>query len=89
MGEIRLHHISDEELVVGALLGDLGAFDELVYRFRRAVVLVAQQITGSRDTAEDVAQDTFLIAFKALPQLKAPAKFPAGSAPSPAAALSA
>lgn len=65
----------EEELVVYALLGSLEAFDELVRRFRPAVVLVANQVLPSRSAAEDVAQEAFLLAFKALPQLKDRAKF--------------
>ena len=67
--------ITDEELVLATLLGDLDAFDELVRRFRGAVVLVAAQTLGSRAQAEDVAQEAFLLAFKALPQLQDPARF--------------
>src|SRR5438067_2252887 len=67
--------IGDAELVLGALIGDLEAFDELVRRFWNAVVVVARQELRTREAAEDVAQDTFLIAFKALPQLDDPEKF--------------
>jgi RNA polymerase sigma-70 factor (ECF subfamily) len=61
--------------VLGALLGDLRSFDELVRRFRGAVLAVAYQALGSREAAEDVAQESFLLAFKALPQLTETAKF--------------
>ena len=66
----------DEVLVVAAILGDLDAFDELVLRYRAAVVRAAQAIVG-REYAEDVAQDALLLAFKALPSIEEPAKFPA------------
>jgi RNA polymerase sigma-70 factor (ECF subfamily) len=66
----------DEVLVVAAILGNLGAFDELVLRYRAAVVRAAQAIVGRND-AEDVAQDAFLLAFKALPSIEDPTKFPA------------
>ena len=66
----------DALLVIAALLGDLVAFETLVCRYRGAVTLVAQQILGSRAAAEDVAQDTFVIAFQALPDLDDPARFP-------------
>jgi RNA polymerase sigma-70 factor (ECF subfamily) len=62
-------------LVLAALLGDLTAFDELVRRFRGGLILMAQQILGSRAAAEDVVQDVFLLAFKALPQLQEPSRF--------------
>src|SRR5919202_1141024 len=68
--------VPDEVLVVAAMLGDLSAFDELCARYRAAVVRAAQGIVGRAD-AEDVAQDTLLIAFKALPTLEVPAKFAA------------
>ena len=67
--------ISDEELVVSAAYGDLDAFDELVRRYRYAVVMVALDIVGSHEVAEDAAQDSFLLAYKALPQLADPSKF--------------
>src|ERR671938_507069 len=66
----------DEVLVVGAILGNLEAFEELVLRYRPAVVRLARTIVGS-DDAEDVAQDALLLAFKALPGIEEPRKFPA------------
>lgn len=67
---------ADELLVVAAIVGDLGAFDELASRYRTAVVRLAQSIVG-RETAEDVAQDALLLAFKALPTIEDPKKFAA------------
>ena len=66
----------DEVLVVAAILGNLDAFDELVSRYRAAVVRAAQAIVG-REDAEDVAQDSLLLAFKALPSIEDPGKFAA------------
>ena len=66
----------DELLVVAAILGDLEAFGELASRYRAAVVRTAQAIVGPAD-AEDVAQDALLLAFKALPSIEEPARFPA------------
>src|SRR5215831_9070944 len=66
----------DEILVVAAIVGDLGAFDQLVLRYRPAVVRLAQSIVG-REHAEDVAQDALLLAFKALPTIEEPTKFAA------------
>ena len=66
----------DEILVVAAILGDLAAFDVLVRRYRSAVFRTARAIV-SADDAEDVAQEALLLAFKALPSLEEPAKFPA------------
>jgi RNA polymerase sigma-70 factor, ECF subfamily len=66
----------DELLVVAAILGNLEAFEELVLRYRPAVVRLARTIVGS-DYAEDVAQDSLLLAFKALPSIEEPGKFAA------------
>lgn len=63
------------ELVMAALLGDLDAFDSLVRRFRGAVIIVAEETLRCRDQAEDVAQEVFVLAFKALPQLRDPTRF--------------
>ena len=66
----------DEVLVVAAIIGDLQAFDQLVLRYRAAVARVVTGIVG-REDAEDVAQDAWLLAFKALPSIEDPRKFAA------------
>jgi DNA-directed RNA polymerase specialized sigma24 family protein len=43
----------DEVLVMAAILGDLEAFEELVLRYRAAVIRVARTIVGD-NYAEDV-----------------------------------
>src|SRR6476619_128945 len=66
----------DAVLVIGAILGNLEAFEELVVRYRPAVVRLARTIVGA-DHAEDVAQDALLLAFKALPGIEEPRRFAA------------
>jgi len=66
----------DELLVLAAILGNLEAFEQLVVRYRPAVVRLARTIVGA-DDAEDVAQDSLLLAFKALPTIEEPRKFAA------------
>src|SRR5215510_5620467 len=66
----------DELLVIGAILGNLDALEELVVRYRPAVVRLARTIVGTNN-AEDVAQDSLLLAFKALPTIDEPRKFAA------------
>jgi len=66
----------DELLVIAAILGNLEAFEQLVVRYRPAVVRLARSIVGT-DHAEDVAQDALLLAFKALPSIDEPRKFAA------------
>src|SRR4026208_2454922 len=64
----------DELLVIEAILGNLEAFEELVRRYRPAVVRLARAVVAA-DCAEDVAQDSLLVAFKALPGIEEPRKF--------------
>ena len=66
----------DEVLVLGAILGNLDAFEQLVVRYRPAVVRLARSVVGA-DDAEDVAQDALLLAFKALPSIEEPRRFAA------------
>jgi RNA polymerase sigma-70 factor (ECF subfamily) len=66
--------LPDELLVIEAILGDLEAFEQLVLRYRAAVVRLARSIVGS-EYAEDVAQESLLLAFKALPSIEEPQKF--------------
>lgn len=66
----------DEVLVLAAILGNLDAFEQLVIRYRPAVVRLARTIVGNNH-AEDVAQDALLLAFKALPTIDEPGKFAA------------
>ena len=54
----------DDVLVVAAILGDLAAFDQLVLRYRAAVVRVAQGVVG-REHAEDVAMRSLLAEYGA------------------------
>lgn len=64
----------DEVLVVAAILGDLEAFDELAFRYRPAVLRLADDIVGPA-FAEDIAQDALLLAFRALPSIDDPSRF--------------
>ncbi|HVF23064.1 MAG TPA: RNA polymerase sigma factor [Pyrinomonadaceae bacterium] len=66
--------LPDELLAIEAILGNLEAFEQLVVRYRPAVVRLARTIVGS-EYAEDVAQESLLLAFKALPSIEEPRKF--------------
>lgn len=73
----ELSQLEDAALVLLGTLGSIPAFDELIRRYRGAIGLVAEQIVKNRSVAEDIVQETFLAAFRALPQLEEPAAFPA------------
>lgn len=73
----RWLEFEDEKLVVAALLGDIAAFDVLVLRYRSAVLAAVSRQISRRELAEDICQEAFLLAFKALPQLADRSRFPA------------
>jgi RNA polymerase sigma-70 factor, ECF subfamily len=55
---------SDAELMEWLRAGDREAFAELVDRHKDAVVGYLARLTGSRDRAEDLAQETFLRLYR-------------------------
>jgi len=59
---------TDEELIRLHLQGDKDAFPELVHRHLRAVYNLAYRSTGDVMEAENIAQETFARAYKALPR---------------------
>jgi RNA polymerase sigma-70 factor (ECF subfamily) len=62
-------------LVRRSLSGELECFERLVAIYQRAVHNLAYYKSGNAADAEDLAQDIFLAAFKALPTLKDPEHF--------------
>jgi RNA polymerase sigma-70 factor, ECF subfamily len=63
---------ADDEavLVARARAGDIEAFGALVGRHQRAALRTAFAIGGSESEAEDVTQEAFVKAFKALPRFR-------------------
>ena len=60
-------HATDEAaLIEQAQAGDLRAFDQLVLRHQQEVFAVALRMLGDRDEAQDVAQDAFVRAYRAI-----------------------
>lgn len=58
----------EAELIVRACEGDDAAYEILVRQHQQAVFRLAYLFTGDADEAEDVAQETFIAALKALPR---------------------
>jgi RNA polymerase sigma-70 factor, ECF subfamily len=63
----------DRALVELCLAGRRGAFDVIVARHRRQVYQVCHRYVGNHEDAADLAQDTFIRAFKGLKGFKAQA----------------
>lgn len=62
-------------LVARAKQGDRRAFDELVRRYRKRVVALTLHLTGNASDAEDVTQEVFLGAYRALPRFEGRSHF--------------
>src|SRR5437660_1244849 len=62
-------------LVAAAKAGDARAFEALVRRYRKRIFALALHITGSASEADDIAQEVFLKAFRALPQFEGRSQF--------------
>jgi RNA polymerase sigma-70 factor (ECF subfamily) len=67
--------VRDRDLVEEARGGDVEAFRALVERHSTNVFRTAYRITGNRQTAEDLVQETFLKIHRQLPRFDSRAKF--------------
>ena len=61
-----MQETSIEPLLARARLGDRAAFDQLVRLYWPRIFALALQISGQREDAEDIAQETFLRAHRGL-----------------------
>ncbi len=64
----------DADLVIESLSGDRDAFGRIVSRYQSLVCSLAYSATGSLSQSEDLAQDTFVTAWKQLRDLREPEK---------------
>jgi RNA polymerase sigma-70 factor (ECF subfamily) len=71
----KMSEFSDWDLIERARSGDMAAFSELVRRYERPVVHFCQRMIGSREDAEDLAQDSFVRVYRYLERLTPTAKF--------------
>ncbi len=67
--------VSDAELVEAARRGDEAAFGQLVERHQHAVFRAAYAALGSKEEAEDAAQDAFLAAYRKLHMFRGESSF--------------
>jgi RNA polymerase sigma-70 factor (ECF subfamily) len=66
---------SDALLVERAQAGDMHAFELLVLKYRRRIQRVIARLVRDADLVEDIAQETFLRAYRALPQFRGESQF--------------
>lgn len=63
-------HMEEKELVQRTMEGDEEAFGVLVKKYRTKVFNLAYSLTRDRDAADDLAQESFIKAYFALPRFK-------------------
>ncbi|MBL9016031.1 MAG: sigma-70 family RNA polymerase sigma factor [Myxococcales bacterium] len=62
--------MTDSELVLASRRGETAAFGALIERYQGVVCAVTYSRTGDRSLSEDVAQETFLAAWRQLDRLR-------------------
>lgn len=67
--------VEDLDLVLASKAGDVAAFEELVARYDRKLLRIAQHITHNLEDAQDVVQETFLKVFHSLQAFRGDSKF--------------
>ena len=76
---VKLNHfgeeVSNSELVKKSQLGDKSAFEELVKRHQDLVFSLSFKLTGNRELANDVAQESFIRAWKAIEKFRGDSTF--------------
>lgn len=74
MSQVPEIELSPEILQIASLVrrtlsGDSPAFEQVILRYERRVISLATKLLGTRDDAEDAAQEVFLRAYKYLHRL--------------------
>ena len=64
-----------EKIIARARRGDADAFEQLVVAYREQVFRLALRMCGSEADADEVAQEAFLSAWKALPNFRGESQF--------------
>jgi RNA polymerase sigma-70 factor (ECF subfamily) len=65
----------DSDLVHASKNGDVTAFEQLVKRYDRKLLRIAQHVTHNREDSEDAVQEAFLKAFQHLGEFREDSKF--------------
>src|SRR5690349_12560080 len=63
---------NDARLVAGSLAGDRDAFAQIVSRYQSLICSMTYSATGNFGWSEDLAQETFITAWRQLAQLREP-----------------
>ena len=71
---VSAEDFNDAEMVAESLAGNRDAFGQIVARYQSLVCSLAYSATGSLSQSEDLAQETFVAAWKQLADLREPEK---------------
>jgi RNA polymerase sigma factor (sigma-70 family) len=71
---VNVEAVNDAELVAESLAGNRDAFGQIIARHQSLVCSLAYSATGSLSQSEDLAQETFVAAWKQLAGLREPEK---------------
>ena len=67
--------IDEKTLVAKCVEGETPAFEELVFRYEKKIVAAAYRLCGNREEGEDMAQEAFIKAWRALNGYRGQASF--------------
>jgi RNA polymerase sigma factor (sigma-70 family) len=70
-----LERVDERTLVRQAKQGDLGAYDELVRLYQERIYATIYHMTSNHEDANDLAQESFIKAFRALRSFKGESSF--------------
>jgi len=65
----------DWAIVQKVQAGNVGAFDQLVQKYREPIFSIIYNMTSNREDASDLAQETFIKAFQAIARFKGKSSF--------------
>lgn len=75
VGAIMSEQDLDRQLVERARLGDKRAFELLVEKYQRRLLRLLSRMVREPEEIEDIAQETFIKAYRALPNFRGDAAF--------------
>lgn len=67
--------MQDLDLIQRAKQGDMGAFEQLVFRYDKQVLTIAARYVQSSEDAKDIYQEVFLRVYRALPRFQFRSQF--------------
>jgi RNA polymerase sigma-70 factor, ECF subfamily len=65
----------DLDLIQRAKHGDMGAFEQLVFRYDKQVLTIAARYVQSSEDAKDIYQEVFMRVYRALPRFELRSQF--------------